>query len=323
MNQTSDKWNLPWTPRQLVLAGVLLLGAVAAMGSCWLYWAETCYRIAEHSHVFLAVPFLLAIVYVNRAKLATVSPRPSWAGPLILAGGWLMSWYGYTDRHQSMFHFGAVLVALGAVVSVLGHSIVLRFWQAFLLLGFMVPMPSRLRLQIALPLQTAMASSVERILNFFGEHVIRQHNSLTINGRQVEIVEACNGLRLVFTLILVSWLFAFVTPLKHWVRWMIIILSPVTALVCNVIRLIPTLLLHGHASKETADWWHDALGWAMIPIAFFFLMFVISFIEACGVEVREGGPGDRDGNAGDGGNVGADKGQAEAATERAPELATV
>lgn len=301
MNPMSDKLKLPWTPRQLVLAGVLLLVAVWAMGSCWAYWAETCYRITEHSHVFLAVPFLAAIVYVNRAKLAGVDPRPSWAGPVILAGGWLMSWYGYTDRHQSMFHFGAVLVALGAVVSVLGHSLVLRFWQAFLLLGFMVPMPSRLRLQIALPLQTAMASTVEKILNFFGEHVIRQQNSLTINGRQVEIVEACNGLRLVFTLILVSWLFAFVTPLKNWVRWTIIILSPVTALVCNVIRLIPTLILHGHASKETAEWWHDALGWAMIPVAFFFLTFVISFIEACGVEVKESGPdGGGDGGAGDG-----------------------
>jgi exosortase len=116
--------------------------------------------------------------------------------------------------------------------------------------------------------------------------VVRQGNSLWINGQMVNVVEACNGLRLVWTLILVSWLFAFVTPLKSWVRWTVVAVSPLIALVCNVIRLVPTLYLHGHASKETAEMFHDVAGWCMIPLAFFMLMGVISLIEAFGVDVR-------------------------------------
>ena len=101
-----------------------------------------------------------------------------------------------------------------------------------------------------------------------------------------------------------SWLFAFVTPLKNWVRWLVILLSPITALVCNVIRLIPTLILYGHSSKETADKFHDAAGWAMVPLAFVILRFVINLIEAMGVEVRE-----EDG----GGGSGSDKTEGNAA----------
>jgi len=291
MSQTSDK-SLPWGPRQLALAGVMICLAVAAMGSSWGDWYDVCSNDQEYSQVFLVIPFGAAILYINRERLRDVKGGTSWVGPAIVAGGWAMAWYGYNYAHQSMWHMGAVLVALGAALSVLGHGVLARFWPVFLMLGFMVPLSNRTRLQIAEPLQRGLATIVAGILGVFGEPVGRQGNALTVNGQQVLIAEACNGLRMVFTLILVSWLFAFVTPLKNWVRWLVILLSPITALVCNVIRLIPTLILYGHSSKETADKFHDAAGWAMVPLAFVILMFVINLIEAMGVEVREEDGGD-------------------------------
>jgi exosortase len=294
MSERSDKL-LPWTPRELLLAAVMLLAAVAAMWSCWCDWLNISYHIEEHSHVFLVVPFGAAIMYVNRKRFTQVKTGTSWVGPAIVAAGWVMGWYGFNYAHQSMWHMGAVLVAVGAAVSVLGHGVLLNFWPAFLLLGFMVPVPNGIRLGMATPLQTGTATVVEHIFRAFGEPVTRQGNSLLINNEPVLIAEACNGLRMVFTLILVCWLFAFVTPMKNWVRWMIILLSPITALVCNVIRLIPTVLMYGYASKKSAQAFHDYSGWAMVPIAFFVLMFVVSFIKALGFEVTTD-DGDGDGN---------------------------
>ena len=117
----------------------------------------------------------------------------------------------------------------------------------------------------------------------------------------VAIDEACNGLRMVFTLILVCWLFAFVTPLKGWVRWLVILLSPLTALACNVVRLIPTLLLYGHTDRTTADRFHEAAGWGMLPVAFLLLMLLIHFIEAWGIEVRSADEANNDAGAPPGG----------------------
>jgi hypothetical protein len=65
----------------------------------------------------------------------------------------------------------------------------------------------------------------------------------------------------------------------------------VTALVCNVIRLIPTMLLYGHASQTAADRFHDWSGWAMVLVAFLFLILLMSLIEALGFDVREGDDG--------------------------------
>ncbi|HSI37052.1 MAG TPA: exosortase/archaeosortase family protein [Tepidisphaeraceae bacterium] len=271
----------------LWLALAVVAVAVLARGSAWLDWCEVGSSLdPESSHIFLVVPFAAAIVYANRSKLAAVRWQPSWLGPAVIVAGYAIARFGYFNQKQSAFHCGSVVMAIGAVVSVLGHDVVRKFWPAFLLLGFMVPVPNMVRLQVATPLQSTTAAVVAPILEFFGEPVGRQGNSLTVNGKQVLIVEACNGLRMVWTLILVCWLFAFITPLRNWVRWLVILISPGVALVCNVVRLIPTLWMYGHSSKENAEKFHDYAGWGMLFVAFMLLMFVIKFIEACGVEVR-------------------------------------
>jgi exosortase len=300
MREERAKFSVPWNATQLWLALALVCAAVLAMGSTWSDWWFISTQIEEHSHVFLAIPFGAAIMYVNRKEFGAIRQiGPSWVGPIIALVGLALTWDGYNHARQSFWHIGAVLVALGCAVSILGHGVLLKFWPAFFILGFMVPMPNTLRLKLAHPLQAGNAYIVERFFHMFGGEVGRQGNSITVNGQHVLIVEACNGLRGVFTLILVCWLFAFVTPIKNWVRWLIILLSPVTAMVCNVIRLVPTVLLHGHASKETAEKFHDYAGWGMVIVAFLFLMGVIHVIEWFGVEVREGKDGDDRG--GDGG----------------------
>jgi len=274
--------------RLILLATVFLAIAVLAMGSGWADWYHVCSSLdTESTHVFLVVPFAAAILYVNRSKLKQVKWGPSWLGAVMVVIGYAASRWGYFNQKQSFYNFGAVMMALGAVITVLGHDVLRKFWPVALMLMFMVPMPNMVRLKIAAPLQTATAATVAPILEFFGEPVARQNSSLTVNGKEVLIVEACNGLRMVFTLILACWLFAFISPLKNWIRWLIIIMSPGVALVCNVVRLIPTMLMYAHASSDAAEQFHDYAGWAMLFVAFLVLMFVIRFIEALGIEVRE------------------------------------
>jgi len=68
----------------------------------------------------------------------------------------------------------------------------------------------------------------------------------------VTVAEACNGMRMVFALVLVSYAFAFSMPLRNGVRLVVLAASPLAAIVCNVIRLIPTIWLYGNARREVA-----------------------------------------------------------------------
>ena len=87
-----------------------------------------------------------------------------------------------------------------------------KFWPAFLVLVFLVPVPGFLRQELALPMQTITAQATQSVAELFGMNVERWGNTLAVNGTQIAVAEACNGMRMVFTLILVSFTFAFITP---------------------------------------------------------------------------------------------------------------
>jgi exosortase/archaeosortase family protein len=101
----------------------------------------------------------------------------------------------------------------------------------------------------------------------------------------VAVAEACNGMRMTFALMLVSFAFALTTPLRGYVRVLVVLLSPVSAMVCNVIRLVPTVWVFGNCRASVAQAFHDFSGWLMLFVAFLSLMAVIRLLRWFAVPV--------------------------------------
>ncbi len=250
---------------------VAIVATREAWGDIWMIAGAD----EESSHIFL-VPIVAAwMAWLRRSRLRHVEPGPSPVGPAMVLVGWVSLLVGYNFAMQALWHGGAIVVAVGAFVSVAGHRVMLRLLPAFLVLGFMIPVPGFIRQTIALPLQTATAAATQIVFDVAGVPVERGGNLLTVNGVDVAVAEACNGMRMVFALALVAYAFAFSMPLNNWVRLLILVASPIVAIVCNVIRLSPTVWLYGYAERSTADMFHDLSGWLMLPIAFFLLLGII------------------------------------------------
>ena len=62
--------------------------------------------------------------------------------------------------------------------------------------------------------------------------------------------------------------------------WRVLILaaSPLSAIVCNVIRMVPTIWFFGHI-KSIAEPFHNIAGWIMLGIAFLLLMGIIRLLK--------------------------------------------
>lgn len=265
-----------------VLTNPIMLGAwvlliASAVWSTKDQWADIIMiagRDDEQSHIIL-VPFVAAwMVWIRRARFRRFRPYGAMFGPLLILAGWIMSYVGYHNAIQSAWHAGAVVVLVGTIVTGLGLNTLLQMFPAFVVLVFLVPVPGTVRQMIAGPLQTASAKATQMILETFGAPIERSTNLLTINGHEIAVVEACNGMRMVLGLILVSFCFAFSMPLRPYVRLLVLIGSPLAAILCNIIRLVPTVLLYGYGPQAVADAFHDVSGWLMLPLAFLLLMGV-------------------------------------------------
>jgi exosortase len=268
-----------WQTWHFLLAGAL--GALA-IWLCWPTWLDIwsfASEDAEQSHIVL-VPIVAAwMFWARRMRLRNVPPAGTFIGPIILLAGWICSVVGYNHAIQSVWHAGAVAMLVGCILTVLGKHVLFQFLPAFVVLIFLVPIPGTIRQQISLPLQNATAVCTHYILELFGVEVIRSGNLLIINGQQVAVAEACNGMRMVFSLVLVSYAFAFSLPLRPGVRALVLACSPVVALICNVFRLLPTVLIYGYSTQSVGDQFHDWSGWLMLPVGFFLLMGVVRVLK--------------------------------------------
>ncbi len=237
--RTWQRWTRWHAAAAIVLAALGAVITSAALADIY----EKAAKDEESSHIFLVPIVAIWMIGVRISRVRHC--RPTWTilGPLIILLGWLGWSYGYWHNRDTFFHAGAILVVIGCVVSVLGKHVLTRFFPAVAVLIFMIPVPNHMRQRIAVPMQNFTAKVAQTTMEVLGTPVEREGSSLTVNGQPITIIEACNGMRMVFPLILVGFAFAYGMPLKQWVRVLVLLLSPVAAIFCNVIRIMLNIMV--------------------------------------------------------------------------------
>jgi len=264
-----------WDSRHIIGAILLVALGVWVRLADWRDIWNIFMRDEEASHVILAPLVAACLIWARRARAQRIRFKTSWLGPIVIAMGCIACYFGDGHGYQALRHFGAVSIAVGGLITMLGRDVLVHFGPAFGALVFLIPMPPTFRQRISLPLMSVTAAVTQDILNVLGVDVTRSGNQLLVNGKEILIVEACNGLRMFFTLVMVSYLVAFFVSLRGYVRILLVALSPLSAVLCNVIRLVPTVWVIGYGSKGIADDFHTASGYIMLPVAFVMLFAIV------------------------------------------------
>ncbi|MDX2148554.1 MAG: exosortase/archaeosortase family protein [Planctomycetota bacterium] len=262
------------------LALALLTGlALVATASIWGDIFALAARDDESSYILIAPGVALWLAWCRRDRIRYCLPRPSPLGCLAIVGGWGLMFLGHERAIDLFRDVGALLTVAGAVYVAVGRDIFIRFAAAWGALLFLIPVPGRLRHVIAVPLQQASAGVTQFILDVTGFAVERHGNMLVVNGVEVAIAEACNGMRMVAAMALIAYAFVFSFPMKWWGRLVLLGISPLVAILVNVIRLYPTTILYGHSTAEIADAFHDLAGWGVLFLAMGMMWSVLALLR--------------------------------------------
>jgi len=257
--------------RDLLVAGAMALISALITYDAWIDIFRLGFVDEELSYVLLAPVVIGWLAWVRRDQLKDCPLHREWTGLLILLFGWLVFGYGYVTD-PVLWRAGAVTIAVGAAASVLGYSFIWRFAPVFAACIFLIPVLPDSRINFAVPLQEATAAATQTICDLSGMYVDRSGNLLSINGVDVTVAEACNGMRMILTLFMVCYVVAFTIPLRPWMRTLFLLASPLVAIVANVVRLVPAVWIFGLKYAEAAEKFHDVSGWVMTVLAFLLLM---------------------------------------------------
>lgn len=261
-----------------LLAGLIVLGIYVHGQPLW-DMMSIGLNDQEQTHIFLAPLVAIYLLWLRRSRLRHVFFQPSFAGLGVVVAGYLISWWGFMTDTQIAWHGGALISITGLLLSMTGLTPLSLFSPVFVVLLFILPVPGVLRHKIAYPLQELATTVTHSMLELLGVTAVKSGNVLTIAGQQVAVGEACNGMRMVFALTLVVYAFAFGTALRPGTRLLLIGLSPLIAILCNVVRLVPTSLIYAYGTVTEAQRFHDVAGWVMLPIALLMLAAVLRAIQ--------------------------------------------
>jgi len=272
-------WLRGFSATDLLLALGLTALMIFATWDAWVDIAKIAWKDEEASHVQLVPVVALWLAWVRRARLRQCRPEGRLWAVLGMIAGYGLWFYGFHDQRQSFWHAGAVVMTVSAGLVGLGTQLVWRFLPVFGTLVFLIPVPTGLRMVFAIPMQEYTAQVTQTMCEVFGMAVVRSGNLLTINGTDVAVAEACNGMRMVFTLLMVCYAFTFTEPLRTGVRLLVLLMSPVVAILANVVRLIPTVWAYGALDADVAGQVHDISGWAMLVVAFLALTGIVRVLR--------------------------------------------
>jgi len=278
------------TGAHVLAAAVMVAVGIVATWPAWRQIYQAALKDKESSQIFIVPLVALYLIFVRRIRLRFCPPNGRIVGPVMVGVGWVLGSFGFYNGIRSLWlwELGAIVVALGCALSVLGKNVIFRFFPAMLVLLFLVPVPVHLRLAVARPLEVWTASVADRALEIIGVGNADVYgNTIWINGQPVNIAEACNGMQMVFSLTLVCFAFSFALPLRNLVRVLILLASPLAAIFCNLLRILPTVWLYGYASQRLADRFHDYSGWLMLPVAFLMLYCIIKLLQWAMIPLTE------------------------------------
>jgi len=281
-------------PARAFHAPLFVLGALTA-AMLWSYWPVATelardWKSNEDYSAGVFVPIVAAVlIWFRRAELSRIVARPClWAIALVLAAE-LVRYWGLRELRQSVERYAMVLEFIGLAWLVMGTRWTrANFWVlAFLFL--MVPLPGTVHSAIADPMQSQATGAANFVLELLGIVVTREGNTLTLNHRiRVGIVEACSGLRMMTTFLVVACFLALSIRRPIWQRVGLVVSSVPVAIVCNVVRIVATavLLLATDGSRTVETLFHDFAGYAMMPVAVLLLAAELWFFRRLVIEDR-------------------------------------
>jgi exosortase len=265
------------TSRSHTLGAVLALGAAIA----WVYggimvslgrqWAND----DNYSHGFFVIPLAAFFAWERRDVLRRARQRPSAVGLFVIGLSLLLLIAGRLGAELFLTRISLVGVLVGITLYLWGreHLRLLAFPLAFLLL--MIPLPAIIFNQIAFPLQLLASQVGETAIAAAGIPVLREGNVLQLPTRNLEVAQACSGIRSLVSLLMLAIVLGYFTERRTGARVLIALAAVPIAIAANAARVAGTGLASELISPAAAEgFFHTFSGWLVFVVAFAGLMLV-------------------------------------------------
>lgn len=230
----------------------------------------------DYSHGFFVIPISLYMVWRKRQKLLSLPTKPLWVGLPIFIIGIIIYFISFVVKFHTLTHLSIIVIILSLLLFLTGWQFTKKLLLPVLFLLFMFPIPSAYYIAITNPLKLMITKISAHIIYLIGIPVYRDGNLLFLTNSQLEVAEACSGVRSLYSYIMLGCLFTFMS--NRQITKIILIVSTIPlAFMVNIVRVTGTGLLSHYYGPEVAQgFFHEFSGFILFALGFLFL-----YLEYC------------------------------------------
>lgn len=272
MSNTTKSLSTPVIADRLKFAVLLACWAIAfspilpELVTTWL-------NNSNNSHGLLVPLISLFLIYKRKDKLRNIPRRSTRTGAMILAISMTIYIIAYLGAVAVVCRLMMVTSLIGLILYVLGDSVFKQIRFPILLLFLMVPVPESIYSLAAFPLQLFATKVSTSLVQLMGIPAYREGNIVYFLHAQLEVAEACSGLRSMMVFLTLGVLFAHALTNPSRIRAAILVLSTVPlAIGVNIVRVTGTgVLAHIYGNKVAQGFLHEFSGLFVFILGFILL----------------------------------------------------
>ena len=218
----------------------------------------------EYSHG-LMLPLLSGyLIWQRRHELVATPVSPSYLGVGIVLAGLAAL---FVSRLAAVFELGQyafLVAAFGAIMAALGTGWARRLAFPLAIPALGVPLPEFLYNSLSVKLQLISSWLGVEIIRWAGVSVYLEGNVIDLGEFQLQVVDACSGLRYLFPLVAIAFIAVYFYRVALWKRVLVFLSSVPITILMNSIRIGIVGLLVSHWGTEQAEgFMHFAEGWVV------------------------------------------------------------
>lgn len=270
-------WRFSWQHWAVLVAlvGGLFVVFNDALGQMVRIW----FVREEYSHGIL-IPFIAAFLLWQKRDVLEIEPfKGSWFGLLLIGAGLALAFIGELATLYQLIQYGFIVILSGLVLAFVGVRNARHVWPALVFLLFMVPLPQFLYQNLSATLQLWSSQIGVAVIRLAGISVNLQGNVIDLGNYQLQVVEACNGLRYLFPLMSLAFLCAYLFQAPLWQRALVFLSAAPITVFMNSFRIGVIGITVEHWGVAMAEGFlHDFEGWIVFMFSGGLLLLEIALL---------------------------------------------
>ena len=249
----------------------------------WAYWnglSEAFSRWEnqeEYSHGFLIPLVTLYILWEKKGLILSSVAAPQWSGVCLIIIASIVFLIGEVSALYLLIQYAFVLALIGISLVTIGKGTRYTVTPILLLL-FAIPLPYVIEVLLTAKLQLISSSLGVSFIRLCQIPVFLEGNVIDLGVYQLQVVEACSGLRYLFPLMSLGFIAAYFYQASFWKRALVFLATIPITILMNSFRIGAIGVLVDNWGISMAEGFlHDFEGW-IIFMACAVLLFILVWV---------------------------------------------